>query len=230
MRAPRTDSGCLAAHRNWCTCCRATGLWRLARPRACSRSAYEGSRGSRPARSQERARWRVRWRWPCRWQCARLRWVRARWRCSRRYRFDRECRRPRPRSLCDTSSTRACPVLDIYIRRREVGSVNTGQPLGKGFGVDAARYIPDLLGSVPFGAQRLGFFFVRKGNIELGAHGGSLVLQVQVAQGYRRAQTSRRFAEKLRFGWVRDALVSASVAIGAVLIDCGVSRDRHLGC
>ena len=25
------------------------------------------------------------------------------------------------------------------------------------------------------------------------------------------------------------ALVSASVAIGAVLIDCGVSRDRHLG-
>ncbi|RHL25169.1 hypothetical protein DW029_04135 [Collinsella sp. AF38-3AC] len=41
-----------------------------------------------------------------------------------------------------------------------------------------------------------------------------MVLQVQVAQGYRRAQTSRRFAEKLRFGWVRDALVSASVAIG----------------
>ena len=56
-----------------------------------------------------------------------------------------------------------------------------------------------------------------KGDIELGAHGGSLVLQVQVAQGYRRTQTSRRFAEKLRLGWVRDVLVSASVTIGAVL-------------
>jgi len=29
-----------------------------------------------------------------------------------------------------------------------------------------------------------------------------LVLQVQVAQGYRRAQTSRRFAEKLRCGLI----------------------------
>jgi len=40
-----------------------------------------------------------------------------------------------------------------------------------------------------------------------------LVLQVQVAQGYRRVWTLWRFAEKLRLGWVRDALVSASVAI-----------------
>ena len=90
----------------------------------------------------------------------------------------------RPRSLCDTSSTRACPVLDIYTALR-VGSVNTGQPLGKGLGVDAAGYIPDLLGPVPFGAQRFGFFFVRKGDIELGAHGGSFAwLAVHVLQGY----------------------------------------------
>ena len=40
---------------------------------------------------------------------------------------------------------------------------------------------------------------------------------------------SLRPGDLLRLGWVRDALASASVAIGVVLIDCGVSRDRHLG-
>lgn len=65
----------------------------------------------------------------------------------------------RDRGLFVTLPALALAQHQIYIRCGRVGSVYAGQPLGKGLGVDAAGYIPDLLGPVPFGAQRLGFFF-----------------------------------------------------------------------
>lgn len=73
----------------------------------------------------------------------------------------------------------------VDVGRAGVGAIHAGQPRGKGLGVDAIGHVPDLLGPVPLGAQGLGLVFVRKGNIELGAHGGSFVrLAVHVLQGY----------------------------------------------
>lgn len=73
----------------------------------------------------------------------------------------------------------------VDVGRAGVGVIHAGQPRGKGLGVDAIGHVPDLLGPVPLGAQGLGLVFVRKGNIELGAHGGSFVrLAVHVLQGY----------------------------------------------
>ena len=73
----------------------------------------------------------------------------------------------------------------VDVGRAGVGAIHAGQPRGKGLGVDAFGHVPDLLGPVPLGTQGLGLVFVRKGNIELGAHGGSFAwLAVHVLQGY----------------------------------------------
>ena len=71
--------------------------------------------------------------------------------------------------------TLALAQHQVDVGRAGVGAIHAGQPRGKGLGVDAIGHVPDLLDPVPFGAQGLGLVFMRKGNIELGAHGGSFV-------------------------------------------------------
>ena len=81
----------------------------------------------------------------------------------------------RDRRLFVALPTLALAQHQVDVGRAGVGAINAGQPCGKGLGVDAIGHVPDLLGPVPLGAQGLGLVFVRKGNIELGAHGGSFV-------------------------------------------------------
>ena len=91
----------------------------------------------------------------------------------------------RDRRLLVTLPTFALAQHQVDVGRAGVGAIHAGQPRGKGLGVDAIGHVPDLLDPVPLGAQGLGLVFVRKGNIELGAHGGSFVwLAVHVLQGY----------------------------------------------
>lgn len=91
----------------------------------------------------------------------------------------------RDRRLLVALPTFALAKHQIDVGRAGVGTIHAGQPRGKGLGVDAIGHVPDLLDPVPLGAQGLGLVVVRKGNIELGAHGGSFVrLAVHVLQGY----------------------------------------------
>lgn len=89
------------------------------------------------------------------------------------------------RRLLVTLPTFALAQHQVDVGRAGVGAINAGQPRGKGLGVDAVGHVSGLLDPVPLGAQGLGLVFVQKGNIELGAHGGSFVrLAVHVLQGY----------------------------------------------
>ena len=99
----------------------------------------------------------------------------------------------RDRRLLVALPTFALAKHQIDVGRAGVGTIHAGQPRGKGLGVDAIGHVPDLLDPVPLGAQGLGLVFVRKGNIELGAHGGSFVrLAVHVLQGYPSVGCSMR--------------------------------------